>query len=86
LKLAKENLKTKEMDLCGQEVDPEGFKAKIENVLRNLEKVPKEKQRPIFTSLVKFIEIHPMKIKIGLYAPTKEPLELTEVHHPAIKI
>ncbi|MGZ3796664.1 MAG: hypothetical protein ACXVB1_09870, partial [Pseudobdellovibrionaceae bacterium] len=24
-----------------------------------------------------FIEIHPMKIKMGLYAPTKEPMKAT---------
>ncbi len=71
LKLAKEKLKTKEMDLYGQDIDQDGLKAKIEHALKNLENVPKEKQRPIFTNLVKFIEIHPMKIKIGMYAPTK---------------
>ncbi|MGZ3805176.1 MAG: hypothetical protein ACXVB4_13250 [Pseudobdellovibrionaceae bacterium] len=26
---------------------------------------------------MKFIEIHPMKIKMGLYAPTKEPMKAT---------
>jgi hypothetical protein len=77
LKLSKESLKTKEMDLRGQEVDQDGLKAKIENVLKSLDKAPKEKQRPIFTNLVKFIEIHPMKIKIGLYAPVKEPIKAT---------
>jgi site-specific DNA recombinase len=77
LKLAKENLKTKEMDLRGQEVDQDGLRAKIEYVLKNLEKAPKEKQRPIFTNLVKFVEIHPTKIKMGLYAPTKEPMKAT---------
>lgn len=77
LKLAKENLKTKEMDLRGQKIDQEGFRAKIESVLKNLAQSPKESQRPIFTNLVKFIEIHPMKIKMGLYAPTKEPMKAT---------
>lgn len=77
LKLAKETFKTKEMDLRGQEVDQDGFKAKIENSLRNLEKVPKESQRPIFTNLVKFIEIHPTKIKLGLYAPVKDHYKAT---------
>jgi hypothetical protein len=77
LKLAKENLKTKEMDLKGQEVDQDGLKAKIEYVLKNLDNAQKEKQRPIFTNLVKFIEIHPTKIKMGIYAPTKEPMKAT---------
>lgn len=77
LKLAKENLKTKEMDLKGQEVDQNGLKAKIEYALKNLEVASKEKQRPIFKNLVKFIEIYPMKIKMGLYTPTKEQYKAT---------
>lgn len=76
-KLAKEKLRTKEMDLNGQDIDQEGFKAKVERTLKNLENAPKEKQRPIFTNLVKFIEIHPMKIKIGIYAPAKEQMKAT---------
>lgn len=77
LKLAKEKLKTKEMDIKGQDIDQEGLKAKIERTLKNLEDAPKEKQRLIFTNLVKFIEIHPMKIKIGMYAPAKEQMKAT---------
>jgi site-specific DNA recombinase len=76
-KYAKEKLKTKEMDLYGQDIDQEGLTAKIERTLKNIEKVPKEKQRTIFTNLVKFIEIHPMKIKIGMFAPTKEQYKAT---------
>ena len=78
LKLTKQKLMTKEMDLNGQDVDQDGLKAKIERVLKSLVNAPKEKQRPIFANLVKFIEIHPMKIKIGMYAPTKEQYEATE--------
>ncbi len=77
LKFAKENLKSKEISLKGQEIDQEAFKIKIENALKNLKNLPTEKQRPIFTNLVKFVEIHPMKIKIGLYAPTQEPMKAT---------
>lgn len=68
---------TKEMDLRGQDIDQDGLKAKIERTLRNLENAPKEKQRPIFMNLVKFIETHPMKIKIGMYAPAKEQYRAT---------
>jgi hypothetical protein len=77
LKLTKQKLMTKEMDLRGQDIDQDGLKAKIERTLKNLENAPKEKQRSIFTNLVKFIEIHPMKIKIGVYAPTKEQYKAT---------
>ena len=77
LKLMKQKIMTKEMDLRGQDIDQDGLRAKIERSLRNLENVPKEKQRMIFTNLVKFIEIHPMKIKIGMYAPAKEQYKAT---------
>jgi hypothetical protein len=71
LKLAKEKLNTKEMNLFGQDIDQDGLKKKIERAIQNLEKSPKEKQRAVFSNLVKFVEIHPMKIKIGMLAPTK---------------
>lgn len=77
LKLAKQTLVTKEMDLIAQDIDKEGLKAKIKQTLNNLENVPKEKQRSIFSNLVNFIEIHPMKIKIGLYAPAEEQYKAT---------
>jgi hypothetical protein len=32
---------------------------------------PPEKQRPILWNLIKFIEINPMKLKIGLFAPVQ---------------
>jgi hypothetical protein len=41
-KLAKEKLKTKEIDICGQDIDQDGLKAKIERTLKNLENSPKE--------------------------------------------
>lgn len=43
-KLAKEKLRTKEIDINGQDIDQEGLKAKIERTLKNLEQAPKEKQ------------------------------------------
>lgn len=63
LKLTKQRLLTREMDLRGQDIDQDGSKAKIGRTLKNLKCAPNEKQRPVFTNLVKFIEIHPMKIK-----------------------
>jgi predicted nucleic acid-binding Zn-ribbon protein len=48
LKLTKQKLMTIEMDLRGQDIDQDGLKAKIARTLKNLEKAPKEKQRPIF--------------------------------------
>ena len=71
LKAAKENLKTKSLDLESQAIDKEGLKFKIRRTLANLADAPKDQQKPIFRNLVKFIEINPTKLKLGLYAPTQ---------------
>jgi hypothetical protein len=71
LKLAQEKHKTEAMDRMGQEIDEEKFKAKILKTLENLENTPKDRHRPIFTNLIKFVEIKPMKIRIGMYASAK---------------
>jgi hypothetical protein len=77
LKLAKQTLVTKELDLKAQYIDPEGLNTKIKQTLNKIENLPKEKQRSLFSNVVKFIEIHPMKIKIGLYAPVQEQYKAT---------
>ena len=43
--------------------------------------MPIEKQRPVFKEIVHNIEIHPLKLKIELYAPTKATNE-PESHEP----
>ena len=53
-----------------QEIDSEALKVKISSTVERLESISKEKQRKLYSNLVKFIEIHPMKIKMGLVAPT----------------
>ncbi len=64
---------------CLLEIDEADFEAKIANqrTIERLNAALVEKQRPIFSNLIKFVEIHPMKIKIGMYAPAKEALKAT---------
>ncbi len=50
---------------------------RIRRTIERLDTPPAERQRPIFSNLIKFVEIHPMKIKIGMYAPAKEALKAT---------
>ena len=71
LKLAKEKLKTQSVELLSQQIDEEGLKERIKSTISTLTNTAAEKQRPIFANLIKFIEIHPTKIKIGMYAPAK---------------
>ena len=71
MKKAKENLAKQTHELMKHELDEKGLVEKIRKTIERLDTTPPEKQRPILGNLIKFIEIHPMKIKIGLFAPVK---------------
>jgi uncharacterized coiled-coil protein SlyX len=43
---------------------------RVKRTINNLEKVPVEDRRPIYSNLIKFAELHPTKIRLGVYAPT----------------
>ena len=68
---AKENLAKQTHELMKQELDEKGLVEKILRTIERLDTAPLEKQRPILGNLKKFIEIHPLKIKIGMFAPAK---------------
>lgn len=71
LKLAKENLRHKSHELMKHAIDETALKEKIQSTLENLDQVSGDKQRPILSNLIKFIEINPTKIKMGIFAPTE---------------
>ncbi len=77
LKLAKEKLAKDIFEAMKHEIDEKGLVERIRRTIERLNTAPVEKQRPIFSNLIKFVEIHPMKIKIGMYAPAKEALKAT---------
>ncbi len=77
LKLAKEKLEKDIHEAMKHEIDQKGLVERIRRTIERLDTAPVEKQRPIFSNLIKFVEIHPMKIKIGMYAPKKEALNAT---------
>jgi site-specific DNA recombinase len=54
----------------GQLIDKEGLKRRLHGALARLDSIPKEKQREVFNNVIQFAEIHPMKLRLGLYAPT----------------
>ena len=71
MKQAKENLAKQTHELMNYELDEKGLVEKIRRTIERLDKAQPEKQRPILGNLIKFIEIHPMKIKIGMFAPVR---------------
>ncbi|MBC7419386.1 MAG: recombinase zinc beta ribbon domain-containing protein [Bdellovibrio sp.] len=77
LKLSKEKLAKDIYEAMKHEIDEKGFVDRIRRTIERLDTAQAEKQRPIFSNLLKFVEIHPMKIKIGMYVPAKEALKAT---------
>ena len=71
LKAAKESLAKQTYELMKHEIDEKGLVERIRSTIEQLDLAPAEKQRPIFSNLIKFVEIHPMKIKMGIYASVK---------------
>lgn len=71
LTLAKEKIKTQVQDLGGRDIDETALTERIQRAVSRLESVPKEAQRRILRELIHNIEIHPTKLKIGLYSPIK---------------
>jgi len=72
MKQAKEKLSTQSYELMKYAIDEEGLKQKIKRTIENLDQASGDRQRPILSNLIKFIEIHPTKIKLGLFAPTEQ--------------
>ena len=58
-----EKLKTSTKDLKEDEL-----RLRVQRAIKRLDEAPKEKQREVFSNLLQFIEIHPTKIKLGVYA------------------
>jgi site-specific DNA recombinase len=62
-------VQSQERKFATQTVSREGLILKLKRSIQNLEKTPVEKCRRIYENLIKFAEVHPLKVKIGIYAP-----------------
>ncbi|MCB0412115.1 MAG: recombinase family protein, partial [Bdellovibrionales bacterium] len=51
-------------------IDPTELIFRLKRTINALEKTPAEDRRPIYSNLIKFAELHPKKIRLGIYAPT----------------
>jgi DNA invertase Pin-like site-specific DNA recombinase len=50
-------------------VDKTELLFRVKRAINSLEKTPVEDRRPIFANLIKFAEVYPTKIRLGVYAP-----------------
>ena len=65
-----ENLKSQQSYVSLGQIDQDQLKFRIRRAVKNLEMAPVEERRPIFENLIKFAEVFPKKLKLGVYAPT----------------
>ncbi len=69
-KSARTELLSKSISLKGNAIHKDGLINKIKRTVAKLEQTPIELRKPLYSNLIKFAEIHPTKIKVGVYAPT----------------
>ena len=65
------SLKSEEVKLTTQSVNREALLFKIKRTIQNLEKTEPEQRRGIYANLIKFAELHPTKVRLGVYAPAE---------------
>jgi site-specific DNA recombinase len=69
LKSALESIRSQENQMLTKAVDRERLLFRIRRTIQNLERTPVEDRRGIYGNLIKFAELHPTKVRLGLYAP-----------------
>ena len=70
LEQTRDSQKVQQRQMTIQAVDRDALIFRIRRTIQNLEKAPAENQRPVFANLIKFAELHPTKVRLGVYAPT----------------
>lgn len=66
-----EKLKVDERQATSMVIDRDGLLFRVRRALRNLESMPPEQQRTVYAQVIQFAELHPTKVKLGVYAPTQ---------------
>ena len=72
-----QNLKSQEVKLGTQSENRDAQLFRIKRTIQNLEKTPPEQRRGVYANLIKFAELHPTKVRLGVYAPA-EPSGATQ--------
>src|SRR5262249_47039493 len=50
-------------------IDRDRLLFRIRRTIANLERTPPEQRRPVYANLIKFAELKPTNVRLGLYAP-----------------
>ena len=69
LEATREKLSREKTELSRSAVDQSELLFKVKRAIANLEEAPVEDRRPIYSNLIKFAELYPTKIRLGVYAP-----------------
>ena len=64
----KSKLEAERGRLVSQAIDEDGLKERLKRAIGRLDTLPAEEWRPIYANVLKFAELHPTKIRLGLYA------------------
>ena len=83
-KTAKARLNDEKHKFEAKELDTDALKTRLARAVEILSQTPIEKQKAIFENLFQFIELHPTKMRLGLYAPikTKTPEDERDARPP----
>ncbi len=69
LEAAKSNLSTEQLQLTKGSIDKTELLFRVKRAIANIERASAEDRRPIYSNLIKFAELYPTKIRLGVYAP-----------------
>lgn len=83
LKGAKERLVSERRQISTQAINRDQLKLKIERAIDSLESAPADLKRPIYSNMIKFAELHPTKIRMGVLAPTESKNQTQKQKRPS---
>jgi site-specific DNA recombinase len=73
---AKERLESEKRQISTQAIDRDQLRLKIKRTIESLENAPADLKRPIYANMIKFAELYPTKIRMGVFAPTESATTL----------
>ena len=53
------------------QIDENGLRERLTRILGKLETLPADSQRSVFNNLIQYAEVHPTKVRLGVWAPAK---------------
>lgn len=68
---AKTKLESHVSQETAKAIDEVGLRRRLKTAIQRLETATPEEQRPIYASVLKFAEVNPTRVKLGIYAPTQ---------------